>query len=119
MSAEKSAEFLKGKQSAVNKKNEGLLNDVINVLSGEQKEIEEELRREQERKQAQEARRKQIGVVELEGHLDKRSPSHKIWQSRWFKLTTRENNGQVADEGEDIPFYVYTLMWYKNKGGML
>ena len=121
MSVEKTAEFMKGKQTAVNKKNEALLTGVINVLSDEQKEIEEELRRELERKQALEARRKMIGIVELEGHLDKRSPSHKIWQSRWFKLSTRENESgdYNPDADDDYPFYVHTLMWFKNKGGLL
>lgn len=67
----------------------------------------------------QEEKRKQSspGIVSVEGHLDKKSPAHNLWQSRWFKIQTRENN--VSDEYNEDNFtpYSYQLMWYKKKGG--
>lgn len=41
----------------------------------------------------------------VEGELEKKSPAHNLWQSRWFKLTTRQTEGAN----------IYTLMWFKKK----
>ena len=44
-------------------------------------------------------------VIFVDGELEKKSPAHNMWQTRYFKLSTRQ-----ASEGN-----IYTLMWFKKK----
>ena len=50
-------------------------------------------------------------LLSLEGHLEKKSPKHNLWQNRWFKLTTRQ---QYDDSGEEVLKYI--IMWFEKKG---
>jgi hypothetical protein len=84
--------LLKRRQSFMNKQTDGLVDDVLDVLQQQDDELEAQMLREEQQRQKEEARRLQSpGIVSLEGHLDKKSPAHNLWQSRWFKILTREN----------------------------
>ena len=59
----------------------------------------------------------------IEGHLEKKSPTSKLWQSRFFKIMTRTELVQPSDQDQDQTqdqdqqIVSYHLMWYKNQGG--
>lgn len=90
---EENAETLvRRRQSFISKQTDGLVDDVLDVLQQQDEELEAQLLYEEQQRQKEEARRLQSpGIVSLEGHLDKKSPAHNLWQSRWFKILTREN----------------------------
>jgi hypothetical protein len=52
-------------------------------------------------------------ALHLEGHMEKKSPAHNLWQERYFKLMTRV----TEKEGGGGFNYIHTLLWYKKKGG--
>lgn len=54
---------------------------------------------------------KKSNLLSLEGHLEKKSPKHNLWQNRWFKLTTRQ---QYDESGEEVLKYI--IMWFEKKG---
>ena len=51
-------------------------------------------------------------ALHMEGEMEKKSPAHNLWQSRYFKLMTKQRE---SDSGEMSN--IYNLMWYKKKGG--
>jgi len=56
-------------------------------------------------------RQKKSFMLAMEGHLEKKSPKHNLWQNRWFKLTTRQD---FDDSGEETLKYI--IMWFEKKG---
>lgn len=60
------------------------------------------------------------GIINLEGKLDKRSPATKMWQNRYFKVTTKliPNAARDVDTSGAVKMdYFYSLIWFKKKGG--
>eukprot|EP00595_Chromulina_sp_UTEXLB2642_P002195 CAMPEP_0196768334 /NCGR_PEP_ID=MMETSP1095-20130614/42636_1 /TAXON_ID=96789 ORGANISM="Chromulina nebulosa, Strain UTEXLB2642" /NCGR_SAMPLE_ID=MMETSP1095 /ASSEMBLY_ACC=CAM_ASM_000446 /LENGTH=771 /DNA_ID=CAMNT_0042137793 /DNA_START=1614 /DNA_END=3928 /DNA_ORIENTATION=- len=115
--------LLSRRKSVIFKATEGLVEDVLEVIQQEEDEIaniliQKESERQINAQREQEQRKQGVGIITLEGHLDKKSPAHNLWQSRWFKLSTRiiENEDLHSENGVSKS-YVYTLMWYKKKGG--
>eukprot|EP01035_Chromulina_nebulosa_P016875 gene16875-22363_t len=115
--------LLTRRKSVIFKETEGLVEDVLEVIQQEEDEIaniliQKENERQINAQREQELMKQGVGIISLEGHLDKKSPAHNLWQSRWFKLSTRiiENEDKNSDNGVSKS-YVYTLMWYKKKGG--
>jgi len=66
--------------------------------------------------------------INLAGTMEKKSRARGVWQSRYMKLSARQNVSQSSEEdnkadnsslqGEEAPssFLIYTLFWYKEKG---
>jgi len=52
----------------------------------------------------------------LEGTMDKRSPSSKMWQQRFFRIITRKNDDIVNMSVDDEGLVDYIILWYKKKG---
>lgn len=93
-----------------------LLDDVMEAVHSENDEyLAERARKEREEmllREAQEAEKKVAKFtrqLNVEGMMGKKSPAHNLWQDRWFKLNTRYDN--------DADKYIYTLLWYKKRGG--
>lgn len=53
-------------------------------------------------------------ALNLEGPMEKKSPAHNLWQTRWFKLMTRVSESETGGF-----IYTHTILWYKKKGGSL
>ena len=111
---------------AFEKKDETVNDDlVLDVLDEERREKEQlrllHLQEEEERRAREEfLQHSESGIVSLEGKLDKRSPATKIWQNRYFKLSTKQlpnASGETDASGAIIMDYFYTLIWFKKKGG--
>ena len=51
-------------------------------------------------------------ALNLEGYMEKKSPTSNRWLDRWFKLTTRIHENEAGDFT-----YTHTILWYKRKGG--
>jgi len=52
----------------------------------------------------------------LEGNVEKRSPSSKMWQQRFFRIVTRKNEDIINMSVDDEGLVDYIILWYKKKG---
>ena len=52
----------------------------------------------------------------LEGTLEKRSPASKLWQARYFRILTKQNESVYDMSPDDNDLVNYILLWYKKKG---
>lgn len=105
----------KKEEVAVEDTSKNLVGNVLGVIQTQNEEYfnqqaQEEAEELERVRQEQEAKAKEKSIF-LEGYMDKKSPAHNLWQSRYFKFVTR------VVENEDGKSYVYTMMWYKKKGG--
>mmetsp|Transcript_2780 Transcript_2780/g.4185 ORF Transcript_2780/g.4185 Transcript_2780/m.4185 type:complete len:1583 (-) Transcript_2780:264-5012(-) len=93
------------------------VDDVLSVLKSDE-DVRRELIREEEEEYEQrrieeeeEALQAERANLYKEGWMEKKSPArHSTWQLRWFKLSTR------AQQGDEGLVYTHTLFWYKKKG---
>ncbi len=112
-----------------------LVDDVLDVIAQRDEELAalDTFREKEEEEMQREKEWLASGIISLEGHLEKKSPAHNLWQvkfccvlcdecdififsrtlfqNRWFKLSTR-----TQPEDANCPF-IYTLMWFKKEGG--
>ena len=58
----------------------GLVDDVLDVLHEKDEEDAALLLAQEEERQREEALRRRVGVLNNEGHMEKKSPAHNLWQ---------------------------------------
>jgi hypothetical protein len=86
----------KKSQQQKNQQQSDLISDVLNVLSLQEEEENEQLLQLEEDRMREEAMRQRVGVLSYDGYMEKKSPAHNLWQ-----VCYDDDGDDVADDDDD------------------